>query len=82
MGVIFMVPIRAGWALTLAFLIGLHRGAASLSRWVWWPLRPFAYVAAVPVVLAGVFLAMSLIGMAIQLVVRWNMGIPLLAGAP
>ncbi len=85
MGVVFFVPLSVGWALVTAVLIAVHRIAAGLAGLLPWWLRAPAYVVGLPVGLAlaiGVpVLCMAMLGMAIQVAVRWHMGVPILAGA-
>ena len=85
MGVVFFVPLTWPWALAAAVLVTAHRIAAGLAGLLPWWLRAPAYVVGLPVGLAlaiGIpVLCMAMLGMAIQVAVRWHMGVPILAGA-
>ena len=85
MGIVFFVPLSVGWALAAAVLLAAHRIAAGLAGLLPWWLRAPGYVVGLPVGLTlavGVpLLGMALLGMAIQVAVRWHMGVPILAGA-
>ena len=85
MGIVFFVPLSVGWVLAAAVLVAAHRIAVGLAGLLPWWLRAPAYVVGLPVGLTlavGVpLLGMALLGMVIQVAVRWHMGVPILAGA-
>ena len=79
MGIVFFVPISAGWALACMLVLVIHRGAAGIARPFPLLLRPLVYIAAWPLLC---YVLPGLLGMAIIILTRLSMGVPVWGGLP
>ena len=79
MGIVFFVPISAGWALLCLVVVAIHRGAAGMARPFPGLLRPLVYLTAWPLLC---YVLPGLLGMAIIILARLSLGVPVWDGLP